>query len=207
MNTPRGKSRNEAPLRRRTREDYWLSEFRTLPPPFDLPTANRRPPIRSYEGVRANLRLAPQFYKDVTRVARELRNTPFAFLLTAFSTWLYRLSGIDDFVIAVPFAGQGALGFNTMVGQCVHTLPFRVQVNRGASFVDQLTSTQKLILDTQEYWSSNFGTLVQKLNLPADPSRIPFAPVIFNLDPALSGVQFLRMYIAHHVGPTVLFLL
>jgi glutamate-1-semialdehyde aminotransferase/thioesterase domain-containing protein/acyl carrier protein len=171
-------------------EDFWLSQFKTLPPSFDLPTSNPRPSVRSYDAARGNLRLAPQFYKDVKRVARELRNTPFAFLLTAFSTWLYRLSGIDDFVIAVPFAGQGALGFNTLVGQCVHTLPFRVQVNSGASFTDQLTRTQKLILDTQEYWSSNFGTVVQKLNLPPDPSRIPLAPVIFNLDPALSGVQF-----------------
>jgi len=171
-------------------EDFWLSQFRTPPPPFDLPTASPRPPIRTYEGARASLRFAPPFYKDIKRVARELRNTPFALLLTAFSTWLYRLSGKDDFVIAVPFAGQGALGFNTLVGQCVHTLPFRVQVNHGASFVDQLARTQKLILDTQEYWSSNFGTIVQKLNLPTDPSRIPLAPVIFNLDPALSGVQF-----------------
>ncbi len=171
-------------------EDFWLSQFKTLPPTFDLPTSNPRPSVRSYDAARANLRLAPQFYKDIKRTARELRNTPFAFLLTAFSTWLYRLSGIDDFVVAVPFAGQGALGFNTLVGQCVHTLPFRVQVNSGASFTDQLTRTQKLILDTQEYWSSNFGTVVQKLNLPPDPSRIPLAPVIFNLDPALSGVEF-----------------
>jgi len=171
-------------------DNFWLSQFRKLPPAFDLPTANPRSPVRSYEAARANLRLAPQFYKDIKRAARELRNTPFAFLLTAFSTWLYRLSGIDDFVIAVPFAGQGALGFNTLVGQCVHTLPFRVQVNHGASFVDQLNRTQKLILDTQEYWSSNFGTLVQKLNLPSDPSRVPLTPVIFNLDPALSGVKF-----------------
>lgn len=171
-------------------DDFWLSEFKTLPPPFDLPTANPRPPVRSYEAARANLRLAPQFYKDIKRVARELRNTPFAFLLTAFSTWLYRLSGKDDFVIAVPFAGQGALGFNTLVAQCVHTLPFRVQVNHGASFADQLTQTQKLILDTQEYWSSNFGTVIQKLNLPSDPSRVPLTPVIFNLDPALTGVKF-----------------
>jgi len=171
-------------------ENFWLSHLRTLPPPFDLPTSNQRPAVRSYEAARANLRLAPQFYQDIKRVGRELGNTPFALLLTAFSTWLYRLSGSADCVVGVPFAGQGELGFNTLVGQCVHTLPFRVQVDRGASFVDQLSKTQKLILDGQEYWNTNFGTLVQKLNVPIDPSRIPLAPVIFNLDPPLSGVQF-----------------
>lgn len=171
-------------------EKFWLSQFTTPPPPFDLPTENPRPHIRSYEAARVNLRLAPEFYKDIKRVARELRNTPFALLLTAFSTWLYRLSGMNDFVIGVPFAGQGALGLDSLVGQCVHTLPFRVQVNGEEPFASQLTRTQKLILDSQEYWNSNFGMLVQKLNLPIDPSRIPLAPVMFNLDPALGRVQF-----------------
>jgi amino acid adenylation domain-containing protein len=129
-------------------------------------------------------------YKEIKRVAKELRNTPFALLLTAYETWLYRLSGIEDFVIGVPFAGQGALQLNTLVGQCVHTLPFRAKVEDGASFVDQLTKTRKLILDTQEYWNSNFGTIVQKLNLPSDPSRVPLVPVMFNLDPPLNDVQF-----------------
>lgn len=171
-------------------EKFWLSQFSTLPPAFDLPTTDPRPAIRSYEAERTNLRLSPEFYRDIKRVARELRNTPFALLLTAFSTWLYRLSGINDFVIGVPFTGQGALGLNSLVGQCVHTLPFRVQVNGEESFIEQLNRVQKQILDGQEYWSTNFSTLVQKLNVPMDPSRIPLAPVIFNLDPALTGVQF-----------------
>jgi glutamate-1-semialdehyde aminotransferase/thioesterase domain-containing protein/acyl carrier protein len=171
-------------------ENFWLSQFKTLPPTFDLSTADARHAARTYEAARESIRLAPQFYKDIKHAARELRNTPFALLLTAFSTWLYRLSGIDDFVVAVPFAGQGALGFNTLVGQCVHTLPFRIRVNQGSSFVDQLTRTQQLILDTQDYWHSNFGTLIQKLNLPIDPGRVPLTPVIFNLDPPLSGVHF-----------------
>jgi len=97
---------------------------------------------------------------------------------------------MDDFAIGVPFAGQSELGLNALVGQCVHTLLFRVQVDRGASFLDQLTRMQKLILDAQEHWNSNLGTLVQKLNVRSDPSRIPLAPVIFNLDPALGGVHF-----------------
>ncbi len=171
-------------------EGFWLSQFQTLPGPFDLPSANPRPHVRSYDAARATIRLAPQFYQDIKRVARQLRSTPFAFLLAAFSTWLYRLSGTDDFVIAVPFAGQGELGLNNLVGQCVHTLPFRVQIDRAMSFAGQLKEAQKLILDGQEHWHFNFGTFIQKLNLPPDPSRIPLAPVIFNLDPALTGVQF-----------------
>lgn len=171
-------------------EDFWLTQFTTMPASFDLPTTNPRPAIRSYEAARENLHLSREFYPDIKRVAREQRNTPFSLLLAAYSSWLHRLSTRHDFVIGVPFAGQGELGLNNLVGQCVHTLPFRVKVDHDASFADQLKQTQKLILDGQEHWNVNLGTLVGKLNLPPDPSRIPLAPVIFNLDPALISVQF-----------------
>lgn len=171
-------------------ETFWLSQFKMLPPALDLPTADSRPKVRTYDAARYSLRLTPALYQNIKRTARELGNTPFSLLLTAFSTWLYRLSGKDDFAIGVPFAGQGELGFNAVVGQCVHTLPFRFKLDQGTSFADELVRTQRLILDAQEHWRSNLGTLIQKLSIPSDPSRIPLAPVIFNLDPALTGVHF-----------------
>ena len=171
-------------------ERFWLAQFETIPSPFELPSSGPRPPTRSYDAARANLRLAPEFYQGIKRVARDLRNTPFALLLTAYAVWLCRLGGREDVVIGVPFAGQGALGLNTLVGQCVHTLPFLIRCDRAAAFVDQLNLTRQFILDAQEHWNSSYSTLVQKLNISSDPSRIPLVPVIFNLDPTLSEVQF-----------------
>ena len=171
-------------------ERFWLSQFQTLPPTFDLQPETVRPRLRTYEAARYSLRLSPQLYQGVKRTARELANTPFALLLTSFSTWLHRLSGKQDFALGVPFAGQSELGFDQIVGQCVHTLPFRFNVNPERPFPEELSRTQKMILDGQEHWRSNLGALIQKLNVPNDPSRIPLAPVIFNLDPALSGVHF-----------------
>jgi glutamate-1-semialdehyde aminotransferase/thioesterase domain-containing protein/acyl carrier protein len=172
-------------------ERFWLSHFKKLPPAFDLQAEVTRPRIRTYEAARYSLRLSPQLYQSVKRAARELGNTPFALLLTSFSTWLSRLSGKQDFAVGVPFAGQSELGFDQIIGQCVHTLPFRFNVNQNSPFGEELSRTQKMILDGQEHWRSNLGALIQKLNVPSDPSRIPLAPVIFNLDPALSGVHFL----------------
>jgi len=186
-------------------EDFWLSQFETLPPAFELPSSRLRPPLRSYAAARENLRLTPEFCQTLKRIARELRNTPFALLLAAYQTWLHRLSGADDFAVAVPFAGQGMLGLNTLVGQCVHTLPFRVKVNNMAPFVDQLTKARNLILDAQENWSSNIGVLVQQLNLPSDPSRLPVASVMFNLDPPLSDVRFAGCTSHITSGPRVAF--
>ena len=33
-------------------EDFWLSQFQTVPPPIDFPTSRPRPPARTFEGDR-----------------------------------------------------------------------------------------------------------------------------------------------------------
>jgi thioesterase domain-containing protein/acyl carrier protein len=186
-------------------EAFWLAQYRTLPPRFDLPTSQPRPRVRTYEAARVIHRLAPDFYEDLRRTARELANTPFSLLLTAFAIWLYRLSGIHDFVIGVPVSGQGALGFDKLVGQCVHTLPIRFRIDEAVSFSDELERTRHAILDAQEHWNTDFGSLSQKLNVPNDPSRMPLVPVLFNLDPPMRGMQFAGCNSRVTAGPRLFF--
>ncbi|MBI2929405.1 MAG: amino acid adenylation domain-containing protein [Verrucomicrobia bacterium] len=171
-------------------ETFWMSQFKTLPPPFELPSFRTRPAARSFDGDRQNLRLSPAVYQEIKRAAKELRNTPFCLLLAAYQTWLYRLSGLDDLVVGVPFAGQSGASQETLVGQCVHTLPLRVKLDAAEPFANFLLKTRESLFDAQEHWNYSFGKLVQRLDLPRDASRIPLVSVIFNLDPPFSKVQF-----------------
>lgn len=171
-------------------EAFWLEQFKTLPPPLDLPGFATRPPVRSFDGARESLRLNADFYQALKRVAKEQGATPFVLLLAAYQTWLFRLSGNTDLVIGVPFAGQGASGLDGVVGQCVHTLPLRCQLNPEEPFAALLRQTRSGMLDAQEHWNSSFGSLVQKLDLPRDPSRVPLVSVTFNLDVPLNKVRF-----------------
>jgi Tfp pilus assembly protein PilP len=43
-------------------------------------------------------------------------------------------------VVGVPFAGQSGAGLETLVGQCVHTLPVRCKLEGGEPFVSLLKS-------------------------------------------------------------------
>jgi amino acid adenylation domain-containing protein len=186
-------------------EAFWLSQFKTLPPPFELPSFRPRPPSRSFDGDRQNLRLSAELYRTIKRVAKELGNTPFALLLAAYQAWLYRLSGLNDLVIGVPFAAQGALGLETLVGQCVHTLPFRLKVDGDEAFVNLLRKTRDAIIDAQENWNYGFGALVKNLDLPHDPSRMPLVSVTFNLDLPMSKVQFSKCSQRITAGPRFYF--
>ena len=56
-----------------------------------------------------------------------------------------------------------------------------------AGFGALVKSTRTALLDATEHQELTFGTLLKKLPLPRDPSRLPLISVMFNIDQALSG--------------------
>lgn len=171
-------------------EQYWMSQFTAVPPPLDLPVSRVRPPVRTYEGARLERTLPKELYQALKGFGKQQKSTPFALLLTAFQVLLHRLTGIEDLVVGIPAAGQNSIGSDDLVGHCANTLPLRVRIEPGESFDALLAKTRSNVLDAFEHQNYTFGTLIQKMALPRDPSRIPLVPVIFNLDPSMSKVNF-----------------
>jgi amino acid adenylation domain-containing protein len=108
-------------------------------------------------------------------------------ILAGFEVWLHRLTGQTDLVVGIPAAGQAASGQYNLVGHCVNLLPLRTQIDRQKSFSDYLKSRNSAILAAYDYQQFTFGSLLGKLNLPRDPSRIPLVPITFILDRGLVG--------------------
>lgn len=185
--------------------EFWCSTFDPAPPMFDLKTSRVRPPNRTYAARRESLRLPGDYYQEIKRASRELRNTPFATLLTSFAIWLHRLSGANDLVISVPYAAQGPLELATYVGQAVHALPIRVRLDPAESFREAVARTRDLILDAQDHWNSDLGEIVRKTQLPCDPSRLPLTSIVFNMDPAMTDVDFAGCRSRVTSGPRLFF--
>lgn len=186
-------------------EDYWLSQFKTAPPLLDLPTSRPRPPVRTFEGERRQLILPPELCQSIRRLAKEQKSSYFAVLLAAFQVWLHRLSGASDLVVGVPFAAQGQIGMDTLVGQCANTLPLRAKLDPDEPFSSALSKTWSSVLDAQEHWAFTYGRLVPRLDLPRDPSRIPLVAVLFNIDPPMNKVDFGNLKHRFVTGPRYYF--
>jgi amino acid adenylation domain-containing protein len=182
-------------------ERYWLSQFKTIPDPIDLPTKGLRPLMRTVSADRRDIFLTEDFYEEIKRFGRSSKNSSFAVLLAAFQIWLHRLSGATDLVIGVPFSAQNALGFDTLVGQCANTLPIRTRLDPQETFQEVLTRTWNSLLDAQENPHYTFGRLVPQLEIRHDPSRIPLVSTIFNIDPALTKVKFSGLKHRFFSGP------
>ena len=166
----------------RADEAYWLSRFASVPAVLELPCDHTRPATRVFTSKRVDHVLPATLVAAVRQLGAKSGASLFSTLLCTFGALLQRLSGNDDVVVGVPAAGQTLQGFETVVGHGVNLLPLRLMPDAAAPLAQSLPAVQSAVLDAFEHQHYTFGTLLQKLLIERDPSRVPLAPVMFNLD-------------------------
>ncbi len=172
-------------------EQYWLSRFSQSIPSLDLPVDRARPRWRTFTAAREDVMLDAQLVAGLRKLGARRGASLFASLFTGFTTLMRRLSGQSDVVVGIAAAGQSVGGHEMLVGHCVNILPVRLDVDAGTGFAAVLDATSANLLDAFEHQQYTFGTLLQKLAIPRDPSRLPLVNVLFNLDQPLNdAVRF-----------------
>ena len=164
-----------------------MAQFAGDIPVVDLPTDRSRPPLRTFDSARVDWDLSPQLFAQLQQLSTKAGCTLMTTLLAGVEVWLYRLTGQPDLVVGVLAAGQAATGRHNLVGHCVNLLPLRSRVDGTRSFGEYLQTRRVAVLDAYDRQQFTFGSLVQKLKLPRDASRIPLVPVLFNLDRAVDA--------------------
>ena len=169
----------------RDAERYWLTRFTGTLASLDLPTDRARPRRRTFTSQREDRTLDAALVADIKRMGAQRRASLYATLLTAFAVLLERLSGQDAVVVGIPCAGQAAGGHDALVGHCVNVLPLCATIDPQIAFSAILDRVRGDLLDAFEHQQYTLGSLLRRLSLPRDPSRLPLVSVLFNLDQAL----------------------
>jgi amino acid adenylation domain-containing protein len=167
--------------------DYWVQQFAQSVPVLDLPTDRPRPPSRTFHSAREDWELSAQLVSNLKQLGAKLGCSFMTTILSGFEVFLHRLTGQEDVIVGVPAAGQAASGMYDLVGHCVNLLPLRTQVSPEQPFSQYLQSRKSTVLDAYDHQQFTFGSLVQKLSIPRDPSRIPLVSVLFNIDQGLEA--------------------
>jgi amino acid adenylation domain-containing protein len=164
--------------------DYWLARFAGgSVPMLELPLDRPRPSVRTFRSRRMDGLLDAELVDSVRRRAAESGASLYAALFAAFAGLLHRLTGQEDLVIGIAAAGQLASEMPGLVGHCVNLLPLRVAVNASTTPLRELADQSRgLLLDAFEHQNLTYGTLLKKLLVPRDPSRLPLVSVLFNVD-------------------------
>jgi amino acid adenylation domain-containing protein len=166
-------------------EAFWLSRFSGSVPVLDLPLDRPRAATRSVRSVREDHWIDAVLVSQLRSASARAGASFFSALLGSFAALLHRIAGTDDVVIGVPSAGQSVAGLHHLVGHCVNLLPLRIAVDPAQPMAPLIAGAQSVLLDAFEHPQYTFGTLLKKLAVARDPSRLPLVSVMFNLDQAL----------------------
>ncbi|WP_162583348.1 non-ribosomal peptide synthetase [Variovorax sp. PBS-H4] len=163
--------------------DYWLGRFAGgSAPVLELPLDRPRPAVRTFRSRRIDGLLGAELVEGVRKLAAGSSASLYAALFGAFAGLLHRLTGQEDLVIGIAAAGQLASDMPRLVGHCANLLPLRVAVNAATPLSELASQSRGLLLDAFEHQNLTYGTLLKKLVVPRDPSRLPLVSVLFNVD-------------------------
>jgi amino acid adenylation domain-containing protein len=172
-------------------ENFWVNKFSNGAPVLELPTDRPRPQVKSYAGAMEAITLDPERYARLKKASPKLGGTLFATLLSSFATLLHRITGQEDLVIGVPSAGQTRVGRDELIGHCLNFLPLRLQPAGERAFREFAVEVKEQVLEAYDHQNYTFGSLLQKLTLPRDTSRLPLVSVMFNIDK--SGIDQIHL--------------
>lgn len=171
-------------------ERFWLERFAGASlPVLELAPDRPRAPVRSFNSRRVDWMLDAELVAALRGVGAKAGASAFATLFSGFAATLHRLTGQDDLVIGVPAAGQSASGMTDLVGHCVNLLPVRVVIDGKQAFADFVRQSGTALLDAFDHQTLTYGSLLKKLPVRRDPSRLPLVSVMFNVDQAIKSTS------------------
>lgn len=176
------KQASESDPEMKVAEAYWLDQFSGPIPLLELPTDRPRPAQKTYTSGRLSAPIDSALYSDLKRLSAEKGCTMLMTLLAAYGVLLRSLSGQDEFIVGLHLAGQVLVGGEDLVGHCVNLLPLRCRMTGDPPFNEYLGEIKRLALETHRRQIYPLSRLINKLNLPRDPSKLPLVSVTFNLD-------------------------
>lgn len=172
-------------------ENYWLQQYANDIPTVDMPIDKSRPAARTFTAARHDVLVGASLVAALKKLGAKNGCSYVNTLFAAFEVFLYRITQQNNLVVGLPAAGQSPAALYNMVGHCVNLLPIRSEVNGDITFSDYIKQRKKSMFDAFDHQEFTMGSLLNKLPLQRDPSRIPLVPVVFNVDLGITnGVNF-----------------
>ncbi|RYP69621.1 hypothetical protein DL769_005241 [Monosporascus sp. CRB-8-3] len=161
---------------------YWRKEFATPPAPLPLLTLARvdeRPTLKAYQNVRAGCRVGVDIKKQILKICRHLRATPFHFYLAALRALLLRYTvGGEDVTIAVAESGRGHDAEEMdVIGPLYNLVLVRLLSQPSAKFDDLLESVRDKTYAALANSKLPYPILVKELDLQRTARYYPFFQV------------------------------
>jgi len=161
--------------------EYWRQKLQGMPAALELPTDKPRPAVLGSRGARYFLHMPGAPVAALAALAQRENATLFMALLAAFKMLLAAYTGQQDIAVGSPLACRELPELEGLIGCFSNTLALRTELGSDPSFRGALAGVRATVLEGLAHELMPFDKLVQALNPPRDPGRLPLVQVNFRL--------------------------
>ncbi|MEG1204589.1 MAG: amino acid adenylation domain-containing protein [Clostridia bacterium] len=132
-------------------EKFWQEYLKDIKDPICLKSSSNK---ISTNANRYSVELKKDINDKIFEFCKENRLSPYALFLSALSIYLYRVKDSNDFVIGTPVLNRANFKEKQMLGMFVSTLPMRIKIEEGTSFLSlakDITSNNLNLFRHQKY--------------------------------------------------------
>ncbi len=160
---------------------YWQKALSGAQFVLDLPTDHPRPPkFDSAKGDSLFFSM-DDLLPGLNALAQEKGTTLYVVMLAAFQSLLHRYSGQQDLLVGTPAIGRQEAAFAPVVGDMRNMIVMRGDFANDPTFAEMIERVKQVTLQGLANQDYPFMSLVEKLRLPRDPSRMSLFQVVFIL--------------------------
>jgi amino acid adenylation domain-containing protein len=168
---------------------FWKAALAS--PPEALQIGDIAPPkARKFTASTRHVVFDAALTQALRAVAQGRRATLFQALLAAVAETIGGISGRDDFVLCLPYAGQSLESNGPLLCDAVFDLPLRVRGAASHSASDLLPELRTAVMDATEHPLMTQGRIARAMQLPSRGDRPPLSGVYFNLNPKVKLEAF-----------------
>ena len=160
---------------------YWKGRLHGAPEETELPLKGPRPPVQTYRGAAATVRLDRRLTDELRELGRRHGTTLFITMLAAFRALLHRYTGQDDICIGAPNANRSARNTDSMIGLFLNTLVLRTPARGTTTFAELLTAERTTALEAFAHADAPFEMVVEALGVARSLARNPVFQVLFQV--------------------------
>ena len=141
---------------------FWHEQFKEVPEPATIPGSLNETGISS-RAKRKQFKIPAETMELVNTYCKNNKISPYNFFMGAYSLYLARVSGLDEFVIGTPVLNRSNIKEKHTIGMFISVVPFKVKINHEESFSEfakQISSNFFNIFRHQKY---PYQTLLEDL--------------------------------------------
>ncbi|PKV49520.1 amino acid adenylation domain-containing protein [Aquimarina sp. MAR_2010_214] len=162
-------------------QSYWKDQFRDEIPILELPSSQRRPKNKTYNGKSVYQTIDENNLDQLKALCKSNNCTLFMGVTAVLKFLLYKYSNQTDIIIGTPIAGREHSQLQNQIGVFINTLALRTKFSGNESFETFLNMVKEITLNAFEHQLYPFDKLVSELSLQRDLSRNPLFDVMVTL--------------------------